>query len=683
MEKETNNRVELTDQQVEDVDGGLIAELGLAAAMTFGQVAPATMHVKTETIVEQAATIELKEDNIELDGDLQFNGAPQEQKIKVKVNGVELVKDVEYKVKDNVQTQPGTYKLTVEGIGNYSGKVQKSFTIAEAPQPEPAPEPEPAPQPEPEPTPEPTPVPDPEPTPDPTPVPTPEPEPIPDPTPEPTPISAKEINREEIQLEGDLVYNGTSQTQQVKVTDGNRLLIEGQDYEVVQDSHTDAGEYTLTVKGIGEYTGEQTVTYTIAPAPIEQAQADGQLTYVASPQRQGVKVFALGHELIAGTDYETGPDARQENVGSYTLTVYGAGNYTGELKVNFTIAPAPIEQVELVGQLVDNGSPQVQSVNVYALGQKLVAGQDYDVEGARQQNPGTYTLTVHGDGNYTGSIKKSFTIAPKADKEDISKATGVATTLTYNGKAQVSPVKVTLGATTLKEGVDYTVEGNQATNAGNYTMTVKGIGDYKGSLKVAYKVEQAQLSAANIKFTNKLVYSGSPQVQNVQVSAFGAVLNSGKDYEVVNNRAQDAGTYTMVVKGEGNYKGSVNVDFSIEQATLTDANIRLGAQLTENGKQQVQTVGVGFNNITLREGVDYKVTNNTASKAGTYTLTVTGIGNFKGQVNKQFTIQAHQEKKKEDVKTGEETNIGLYAGAAAVAAAGIGILATLLRKKRR
>ena len=41
---------------------------------------------------------------------------------------------------------------------------------------------------------------------------------------------------------------------------------------------------------------------------------------------------------------------------------------------------------------------------------------------------------------------------------------------------------------------------------------------------------------------------------------------------------------------------------------------------------------------TLVEGVDYIVTGNTATNAGTNTLTVSGMGKYNGAVTKQWTI---------------------------------------------
>lgn len=62
----------------------------------------------------------------------------------------------------------------------------------------------------------------------------------------------------------DLTYNGEEQYAEIVVTDGNMLLEEGVDYNVSGDyGVTETGEYTMTLHGIGLYTGTVTITYQV------------------------------------------------------------------------------------------------------------------------------------------------------------------------------------------------------------------------------------------------------------------------------------------------------------------------------------------------------------------------------------------------------------------------------------
>lgn len=59
-------------------------------------------------------------------------------------------------------------------------------------------------------------------------------------------------------------YTGTNQNLTVNV--GGKDLVENQDFVVVGTKPTDAGTYTITIRGTGLYAGDMQVTYTITKA---------------------------------------------------------------------------------------------------------------------------------------------------------------------------------------------------------------------------------------------------------------------------------------------------------------------------------------------------------------------------------------------------------------------------------
>ena len=66
------------------------------------------------------------------------------------------------------------------------------------------------------------------------------------------------------------------------------------------------------------------------------------------------------------------------------------------------------------------------------------------------------------------------------------------TAFTYNGKVQKPSIE-TVNGLTLKEGTDYTAEWSDPSsrNAGTYTVTITGLGSYKGTAKATYKIDKA------------------------------------------------------------------------------------------------------------------------------------------------------------------------------------------------
>ena len=73
--------------------------------------------------------------------------------------------------------------------------------------------------------------------------------------------------------------------------------------------------------------------------------------------------------------------------------------------------------------------------------------------------------------------------------------------------------------------------------------------------------------------------------------------------------------------------------------SITGATVTLGGSLTYNGSTKTKTVSsVVVNGKTLTAGTDYVVSGNTATNAGTYTLVITGIGQYVGAIGRAWEI---------------------------------------------
>ena len=68
--------------------------------------------------------------------------------------------------------------------------------------------------------------------------------------------------------------------------------------------------------------------------------------------------------------------------------------------------------VELGDALVYNGKKQTQIVKKVKVGDFELTSADYDISGNVQKDVGTYTLTVTGKGNFTGTATKQFVVIP-------------------------------------------------------------------------------------------------------------------------------------------------------------------------------------------------------------------------------------------------------------------------------
>lgn len=177
------------------------------------------------------------------------------------------------------------------------------------------------------------------------------------------------------------------------------------------DANTAIAEFTVTKR-------RATVTPDDNQFKVYE-EKDPELTYKVS----GV----LDGETLKGI---TLTRAEGENAGEYAITATadaGANpNYDVTLaKGKFTINPKPIDSatVKLGKGLIANGAEQTQTVEKVLLYGKEIPAESYAVAGNTATAPGSYTLTITAKGNYTGTVKQTYAIAP-AKAEDAPTGSG-------------------------------------------------------------------------------------------------------------------------------------------------------------------------------------------------------------------------------------------------------------------
>lgn len=246
-------------------------------------------------------------------------------------------------------------------------------------------------------------------------------------------ITPKSIAKEDFTLSAtEFTYNSSEQKPSVLAAEG-RKMAEGTDYTVkYPDKSTDAGPYTVTVTGKGNYTDSVTYSYTIIKANGSGSVTMADYTYgdkapapVATSATNDVDKVSYTYTCRDGTTYAESATP-PTNAGSYTVTARfeestnatactATANFTvhpkGLVADNFTlsIAKKPTE-------FTYNGSEQKPTVLV-AEGSNLAEGTDYTVTYPEAStNAGSYTVKVTGQGNYTGTVELSYKINPAVYK---------------------------------------------------------------------------------------------------------------------------------------------------------------------------------------------------------------------------------------------------------------------------
>ena len=122
----------------------------------------------------------------------------------------------------------------------------------------------------------------------------------------------------------------------------------------------------------------------------------------------------------------------------------------------------------------------------------------------------------------------------EASKTDLSAAvvTLSASSFTYDGTSKVPSVtSVTLNGQTLTAGTDYAVVSSHATNAGSYTLTVNGIGDYSGTVTANWTINKAQATISGADSIS-IVGTGESESEIYTTTGDGALSFSISDSSV-------------------------------------------------------------------------------------------------------------------------------------------------------
>lgn len=141
----------------------------------------------------------------------------------------------------------------------------------------------------------------------------------------------------------------------------------------------------------------------------------------------------------------------------------------------------------------------------------------------------------------------------------------------YDGTEKVQQVEsVALGGVTLREGVDYLVTGNRATNAGAHTLTVLGIMDYSGAAIVPWSIAKAQGSVSVSPASLSIQGAGSVATATISATGDGSLSASSGDSSVA----------TAVISGDTLSVTCAGAGDTTVTVTLAEGDNYLGATAT-------------------------------------------------------------------------------------------------------
>lgn len=422
------------------------------------------------------------------------------------------------------------------------------------------------------------------------------------------------------------VYDGTKQTQNIAIYYKGKLLTENTDYTITYKNNVNAASYTeenapsMTVKMKGQYSGSRTFYFTIDPldlSDISVSAVENTVIKQGTAKFPTMTLYRNGTKLKAGTDFinPTVDGLQSMEVGSYTVSVSGTGNYCGTREVSYCIA-SKNEQDNFAkkGKVNLNTNSTVYydgtkesampSVTV-TMGQNVI-DLSKDLTGTEQE--GWFTVTYsgkkgesleqviqeHGTAVITVTAEKasgfygSKTISYKIDGSRTLNKTTVKGSEFWKDSIEYSEDKMTSegivqcseaakglliwngDGTLLVEGEDYLISGYKNNKkAGTATVVFAGIGKYRGKYSKTFTITPGEqlyviaiggVDCKDEATVPKMAYTKNAVTPEIIVSADKEgtqILTNKKDYTITYSNNKNVGeTATVKIMGKGNYKGA-------------------------------------------------------------------------------------------------------------------------------
>ncbi len=293
----------------------------------------------------------------------------------------------------------------------------------------------------------------------------------------------------------------------------------------------------------------------------EAATADGKIYYKDIPgfdisranyiggAKQGKTAFTVTDSVCIAYAYDCG--------NGFSATFKVNVKY---LKTDISSFTIPQAKYSCTGKQIKPAVTAVAEVNGKTV--KLKKNRDYIVRYENNINVGTATVIVEGKGAYKGKLTTTF----KITKGNLGSLTLGKTRLAYTGQAIEPAVTVKAGSVKLTRDKDYTVTYKNNVNAGTATVTVKGKGNFKGTLTKTFTITPAKILKVKLSKTS-LPYTGKARkpIPTVTTKVNGQLVTlvKGTDYTVKYENNIEAGTATVTITGKGNYTGTIVKTFTI------------------------------------------------------------------------------------------------------------------------
>ncbi len=490
--------------------------------------------------------------------------------------------------------------------------------------------------------------------------------------------------------------------------DGPAGLVEGTDYTVTLEAPSgvtnkltladgvitipdtvlvaDSGFYTVKAEGKGDYTGTASIAFDLSVSSEGAAELS---TAVASLTVPTVAATAYTETLFGAVTVIPAGTAAPVRGTDYTLSIENAyGDKVGEDKISIDSG----NEIAVSDQITvsDGGNFAVVATGIGDYKGRVVQGFVLTVDprsltgASLVLNNGSWSMTAYTGGTFPLAVTD-------ADGRALEYSDGYTVEIKDSGGS--TPAKITVDP----EGRVAVADTIASGDAGDYTVTVTGTGNYGGTADAAFAltVGKASIAYAEIILTPSAITAEAFQSKGLQVSvtAGGRTLNADTDYtlkltdsggadadtgkfSVIGKTIEttgsigvsDSGDYTVAIdaKPEGSYTGSSSKIFTLTVNAKPLSSAAAGITLsgssvsrTENDPAGsiaisglggltkdtdytlsiVPPVGVTANKLTINTDGEVSIPDTVLpDDTGTYTVKAAGTGSYDGELTAQLEL---------------------------------------------
>lgn len=424
----------------------------------------------------------------------------------------------------------------------------------------------------------------------------------------------------------EATHKGKVQTPEIIVTYGkNNTLIrkddsqprENWDYEVIYDTvHTEAGETaTITVKGSGKkYVGVKTASFKITGTALKANKVSlknvtkAGLAYTGAEQKPEVQVADMESKDYAQYSVEY---QKNINVGTASVVVTGINGYTGTVKKTFKITAYDIS-TNTAG-LFAYGSDNVITDQIpYAKGGSKLTDENVRARFTVNKENGTGIQELELGKDYTLSYKKNTVVGPAS----------VSIKGKGNYKGTIRNIPFTIIPRNLGDLADYAVAGDiLEKNAKKYNTVIPVITDINGK-KLKNKTD------FTVDKLTAYTYEDGSEITGVP--AVGSVIKVTAKCKGNNYTGEVSAKFRVIA----NNKSVALARVKVAPQQYTGAEVKPGKEtitieMKENGRWVEKDASI-FEIIGYSNNI----------KKGTAKVTIHGIGEYGGSKTVSFKINA-------------------------------------------